>query len=68
MPEEGGTVYPVSATVLINNSIRIQAIPADEWVFDKWVINGVERDSSSIDLLMDSDKNAIAYFRNAFTT
>ncbi len=42
--------------------IALSAKPAADWGFEKWTIDGVNRQGSNINLTMDAVKNATAHF------
>jgi endonuclease I len=55
-PQEGTYFYPEGTQETLT------AQPAAGWIFDKWVINGTEFSENPIDITIDLDIEAVAWF------
>ena len=60
-PAEGGSVSPTNGQYESGNVATISAIPAAEYVFEKWT-GGATGTSSSISLTMTGNKSVVANF------
>ena len=61
-PTEGNHTYDAGATVTLT------ATPDQEWQFEKWVINGVDVNSASTQITINSNTSATAHFSLASAT
>ncbi len=64
-----GTTVPAAGTHSYdeNTEVDLEATPAEGWEFEKWVINGTVVTDPSLQVLMDTDKTATAYFKDIDT-
>lgn len=64
-----GTTSPISGTHVYNegSSVALSATPADGHLFDKWVINGTDFLTSTVNVTMNSNITATAYFKEDAT-
>ncbi|WP_418791686.1 S8 family serine peptidase [Phosphitispora sp. TUW77] len=62
-----GTTVPASGTYTYEEgaTVTLRAEPASGYVFEKWVINGVDISNAQTSITMDADKTATAYFTPA---
>ena len=60
-----GTTIPAVGTHYYNpeTQVTLNAAPASDWQFNKWVINGEEITDVSAQIMMTEDKTADAYFK-----
>lgn len=42
--------------------VELEATPGEGWEFKKWVVNGTDRTTSTLTLVIDADKTATAFF------
>ncbi len=61
-PQEGTYLYPEGTRETLT------ANPAEGWVFDKWVINDTEFSDNPIDITIDHDIEAVAWFSDPTST
>jgi len=60
-PDEGGIVIPSAGEFLKETSIKIEAQPAEGWIFDGWE-GDLEGNENPVTITIDDDKNIIAMF------
>jgi len=58
----GGEAIASDTVAAINEYISIAAIPSEGYLFEKWVINGIEFLSQTLALRMNQDKTVVASF------
>jgi len=63
-PAGGGSVEPGSGTYPSGESVTLEAKPAEGYKFDRWG-GDIEGNSPSISVMMNVNKNVMAYFKEA---
>lgn len=58
-----GTTAPESGLFAQGSSVTLNAVPSIGWIFDRWVVGSQTHLASTVNLLMDNDKVATAYFK-----
>lgn len=58
----GGEAIASDVSVKINKYIAIAAIPDEGYLFDKWIVDGIEYLTNPLSLLMNEDKIVVASF------
>ena len=65
-PSGGGTVTPAGGTYDDDTELKLSATPASGYAFDYWTGDATGT-SSSITMIMDSDKSVNAHFKEQYT-